>query len=412
MSNKGYESLSQVEEDNDDNRSQPSQANKRDSMTDALKASAHRRQQEQQQQQEANNNNAHGIVHNNNLPPIEFNDDDDDVSDSNERDDSKTDLNPNRPAAAAAVRHDRYANNIGNIPNTSRSVTNCMNASCRVCTVFGIEIHIHILLPLFFVLTFLIWLPLILQDTGNAVSYILLIILFNVCLWETVLIHELGHCLAGYLVGGRTDKVLLWPLGGLAFTQPPAQLNNAEGDAKKRRNRIFIAFGGPLTHIPHMLLYGVLLLWYCRNESGTEYYYAGECPYGSNPFAIWPFWQQTIITLPDGQGLWFWYDFLMLAFMINFWLFVINLLIPAYPLDGSRIFANWLLQRYNSVKSATIYCWVTGIIAVAAIVLGATVFRTQTMLFFTGIWAAFQVYQLSMLIQNSNHYQHPLFNQT
>ena len=59
----------------------------------------------------------------------------------------------------------------------------------------------------------------ILQDKDNAGWYIMLVCLFNVSLWETVLIHELGHCFAGYLVGGHTDKVLLWPLGGLAFTQ-------------------------------------------------------------------------------------------------------------------------------------------------------------------------------------------------
>ena len=43
----------------------------------------------------------------------------------------------------------------------------------------------------------------------------------NLILWWTVLIHELGHCLAGYLVGGESEKVLLWPLGGLAFTKRP-----------------------------------------------------------------------------------------------------------------------------------------------------------------------------------------------
>ena len=98
-------------------------------------------------------------------------------------------------------------------------MTNCMNSSFKCCSLFGIEIHIHILMPLFFVGTFLVWMPMMLQDTGNAAWYVVLVCLFNVSLWETVLIHELGHCLAGHLVGGHTDKVLLWPLGGLAFTQ-------------------------------------------------------------------------------------------------------------------------------------------------------------------------------------------------
>lgn len=116
------------------------------------------------------------------------------------------------------------------------------------------------------------------------------------------------------------------------------------------------------------------------------------------------------MALPNGQGLWFWYDFLMISFMLNFWLFVINMLIPAYPLDGSKVFMNYLLGKYTVSKSAVVYCWITGFIAAATIVLGATVFKTQSMLFFTGIWAAFQVYQLSMLIQKSEERQHPLLS--
>lgn len=33
----------------------------------------------------------------------------------------------------------------------------------------------------------------------------------------TVLIHELGHCLAARSVGSEVQGILLWPLGGLAF---------------------------------------------------------------------------------------------------------------------------------------------------------------------------------------------------
>eukprot|EP01084_Bolivina_argentea_P098582 177158_1 len=381
MASKGYSSVSQVEEDSDDNVKQ--------SVTDLLKASANRRQRQ----------SAANRARNNNLPDLEMEEEESDHSNND---------NPNNENNRTNNQRSRYyqaeGDNIGNIPNTSQSVTNCMNKSWKICSLFGIEIHIHVLLPIFFVATFLIWLQLILKDTGNTVWYILLIVLFNISLWETVLIHELGHCLAGYLVGGSTDKVLLWPLGGLAFTQAPPQLNNADGDAQKRTHQIIISLGGPLTHIPHMVIYGLLLLWYCDD---TDTYYA-SCPYGANPFKIWEFWQETIVALPGGQGLWFWYDFLMICFMLNFWLFVINVFIPAYPLDGSKIFMNYLLGRYDRTTSATIYCWVTGVIAVIAIVLGATWFRTQTMLFFTGVWAAFQVYQLSMLIQKSQEIQHPL----
>src|SRR5262245_42583693 len=40
-------------------------------------------------------------------------------------------------------------------------------------------------------------------------------------LFVIVLMHEFGHSLACRSVGGRADRILLWPLGGVAFVDPP-----------------------------------------------------------------------------------------------------------------------------------------------------------------------------------------------
>src|SRR3954470_24156352 len=40
-------------------------------------------------------------------------------------------------------------------------------------------------------------------------------------LFAIVLLHEFGHALACRQVGGRADRILLWPLGGVAFVDPP-----------------------------------------------------------------------------------------------------------------------------------------------------------------------------------------------
>lgn len=47
----------------------------------------------------------------------------------------------------------------------------------------------------------------------NAIEY--------VSLFAIVLIHEFGHALACRSVGGRADHILLWPLGGIAYVDPP-----------------------------------------------------------------------------------------------------------------------------------------------------------------------------------------------
>jgi hypothetical protein len=42
-------------------------------------------------------------------------------------------------------------------------------------------------------------------------------VLLGPILLVTILIHELGHCLAARFVGSEAHEILLWPLGGLAF---------------------------------------------------------------------------------------------------------------------------------------------------------------------------------------------------
>src|SRR5438874_7212938 len=40
-------------------------------------------------------------------------------------------------------------------------------------------------------------------------------------LFLIVLLHEFGHALACRQVGGTADRIVLWPLGGVAYVSPP-----------------------------------------------------------------------------------------------------------------------------------------------------------------------------------------------
>src|SRR5206468_12488136 len=42
-----------------------------------------------------------------------------------------------------------------------------------------------------------------------------------VALFAIVLTHEFGHAFATRQVGGTADKIMLWPLGGVAYVDPP-----------------------------------------------------------------------------------------------------------------------------------------------------------------------------------------------
>jgi Zn-dependent protease len=49
----------------------------------------------------------------------------------------------------------------------------------------------------------------------NAAEYLLL--------FAIVLLHEFGHALACRSVGGTAERIMLWPLGGVAYVSPPAR---------------------------------------------------------------------------------------------------------------------------------------------------------------------------------------------
>src|SRR5437588_12193866 len=40
-------------------------------------------------------------------------------------------------------------------------------------------------------------------------------------LFLIVMVHEFGHALACRQVGGIADRIMLWPLGGVAYVDPP-----------------------------------------------------------------------------------------------------------------------------------------------------------------------------------------------
>src|SRR5215467_12357570 len=49
--------------------------------------------------------------------------------------------------------------------------------------------------------------------TWNVIEY--------VALFAIVLMHEFGHALACRQVGGLAERIVLWPLGGVAYVSPP-----------------------------------------------------------------------------------------------------------------------------------------------------------------------------------------------
>lgn len=57
-------------------------------------------------------------------------------------------------------------------------------------------------------------------DRGQYQNKLFAVIEFLI-IFAIVLAHEFGHALACKSVGGRAERIILWPLGGVAYVQPP-----------------------------------------------------------------------------------------------------------------------------------------------------------------------------------------------
>src|SRR5436190_14453324 len=64
-----------------------------------------------------------------------------------------------------------------------------------------------------------------------------------------VLIHEFGHALACRQVGGVADRIILWPLGGIAFVNPP----------RRAGAYLWSIVAGPLVNLALVPVFGAAL---------------------------------------------------------------------------------------------------------------------------------------------------------
>src|SRR4051794_31170579 len=130
-------------------------------------------------------------------------------------------------------------------------------------------------------------------------------------LFLIVLMHEFGHALACRQVGGRAEHIVLWPLGGIAFVQPPAR-PGAE---------LWSIVAGPLVNVLLIPVFALISVY--ANHSGLR------------------------MSDPD------FYRFLQNVGFLNLFLLGFNLL-PVYPLDGGQIVRALLWFVVGPIRSLQI----------------------------------------------------------
>lgn len=190
-----------------------------------------------------------------------------------------------------------------------------LNGGFPIGSFLGIRFRIH-------------WSLLLLMLWGaSAMSPFVLLILAT--LFVTILIHELGHCFAARYLGGGAHEILLWPLGGLAFTY---------GADETPLKCLCVALAGPLTHIPTAMLCSGILS-------------AAGHPLGLSDFN--PLGGMAIPPLNE------WLLYVYIVFRMQVLLFCFNVCLPAYPMDGGRVVVALLSMRLSLPRTVAIAATLT-----------------------------------------------------
>jgi stage IV sporulation protein FB len=229
--------------------------------------------------------------------------------------------------------------------------------------IFGISVRLHILFP---ILILVMWLRAVRDlDTDGALWMLALMGL----LFVSVLLHEFGHCFAARQVDGDATEILLWPLGGLARCEVP---HSAWAN-------FVTAAGGPLVNVLLCVLSGAVLIacsfqpsfspWKEQCWHTLLFNFADGHVWGSQ-------WagKAANLTLPTWQYL------VAQFFWVNWVLFLFNMALVGFPMDGGRIVQAALWPRLG-YHSATRIAIVMGFLVMFVVAVFALVTQELLLLF-------------------------------
>jgi Zn-dependent protease/CBS domain-containing protein len=191
-----------------------------------------------------------------------------------------------------------------------------MSWSLTIFRVKGIDIKIHASFVLVLIWAAYYWGT----NADDAREGALFGIVATLLLFTAVLIHELAHSLEAMRFGIRVRDITLYPIGGVA---------QMEEIPSNPRQELRIAFAGPLSNIVLAALLG-----------------------GIGWLLDW----RSVISLHDlysSIGDTTWSGMLAYLTMANLLLAIFNLL-PAFPLDGGRVFRALLATRMDYLRATRI----------------------------------------------------------
>lgn len=212
-----------------------------------------------------------------------------------------------------------------------------MRGALKIFTAFGIPVFIHWTFGFIFV--FILWNA---QSEGMTTMETLTNTALFMSLFACVLLHEYGHALAARRYGVKTQDIVLMPIGGVA---------RLEKMPDKPMQEFVVAIAGPMVNVVIAILL-MLGIWLLTDPAYIELMANLVISTEEGNEII----EEAGIQIP--QTLQF---AINLAFS-NIGLVIFNM-IPAFPMDGGRVFRALLSMKTGRPKATRIASMVGQVIA-------------------------------------------------
>lgn len=213
-----------------------------------------------------------------------------------------------------------------------------MKWSLYLGKIAGIKIFVH-----WTFLILVLWIIQLHLRAGDTAREVVEGVAFLFALFACIVLHELGHALTARRYHINTGSINLLPIGGVALL---------EGMPEKPGQELAVAIAGPLVNVA---IAGVL--------------FAVISSTGGFPAQ----WEEAML----GKD-----AFLLNLYVVNLFLALFNL-IPAFPMDGGRIFRALLSFRFPRAKATRMAGNLGQVLAILFVVLG---FFVNPMLIFIGLF--------------------------
>jgi Zn-dependent protease len=195
-------------------------------------------------------------------------------------------------------------------PDAPQASARRQGGSFRLFRLWGVNVYLH--------WTWLLVAVFAVQLRRDVYSSPIWPIAEYLTLFAIVLMHEFGHALACRSVGGVAERIVLWPLGGVAFVNPPPRPGPL----------LWSIVAGPLVNV--LLVPVTIILWIATQSTSGDLR-----------------------------------QYVQMIALINGVLLVFNLL-PIYPLDGGQILRSLLWFIIGRARSLLVAA-IIGLVGAAAI---------------------------------------------